>query len=284
MLSSLPPIVLVLRRKPNTAIRTTTARGGADRVERVGELRDGFLVAGGAVYVLGYLVWSVHAWQEGLGLLPALELQYLLAGSLLVLILLAALLTGMGMARLAPVSGRWNKSSRRSIRWLWVPVLGLAGVAIGVAVTILLSLADKGSLVPALFIASFLIAVAYFLLQRMGLIPSDPEDRPILVQIVVPVGVAATVFYITVAYPNVPQELGGVKPRCGRVEIARVDASGLLARELFPQTQTTTGIARSRKLLIFFSGGESYIVRAKDLESATTYELRKEIVKSVSDC
>jgi len=75
-----------------------------------------------------------------------------------------------------------------------------------------------------------------------------------------------------------------VKPRCCHVEVARVDASGLLARELFPQTQTTTGIARSRELLIFFSGGESYIVRAKDPESATTYELRKGIVKSVSDC
>jgi hypothetical protein len=44
------------------------------------------------------------------------------------------------------------------------------------------------------------------------------------------------------------------------------------------------GTIRSRKLSIFFSGGEAYIVRARGVEGANTYELRKEIVKSVSDC
>jgi len=199
VLSSLPPIVLVLRRKPSTAIRTTTARGGADRVERVGELRDGFLVAGGAVYVLGYLVWSVHAWQEGLGLLPALELQYLLAGSLLVLILLAALLTGMGSMRLMQATARRDESSRR-------PAMPLVSILLGAGVTIvvmsLLILADQ-EIVLAPLIGAFVVGgFAWVLLSWKELIPSRPEYWP-LVYVTGQVAVAATVFYITIVYPNV---------------------------------------------------------------------------------
>jgi hypothetical protein len=89
---------------------------------------------------------------------------------------------------------------------------------------------------------------------------------------------------VTVVYPNVPQELGGVRTRCGYVEVARADASGLLTRDLFAAAQMNDGTIRSRKLSIFFSGGEAYIVRARGVEGANTYELRKEIVKSVSDC
>src|SRR5689334_22805113 len=46
----------------------------------LGDHRDGFLVAGAALYGLGYLVWAYNAWKNGLGPLPALEFQYLVTG------------------------------------------------------------------------------------------------------------------------------------------------------------------------------------------------------------
>lgn len=49
-------------------------------LKRFGELRDGLLVIAGILYIVGYLTWAINAWQYNLGLLPALESQYFLAG------------------------------------------------------------------------------------------------------------------------------------------------------------------------------------------------------------
>lgn len=51
-----------------------------DQLSPLTKLRDGFLVVAVIVYILGYLVWSLNAWVNNLGLLPALEFQYLVAG------------------------------------------------------------------------------------------------------------------------------------------------------------------------------------------------------------
>lgn len=48
----------------------------------LGDLRDGILVSIGLIYALGYLIWSFSAWRNNLGMLPLLEPQYLLAGSI----------------------------------------------------------------------------------------------------------------------------------------------------------------------------------------------------------
>ena len=46
----------------------------------IGNLRDTLLVGAGTIYILGYLSWSISAYSQGLGLLPALEAQYFMAG------------------------------------------------------------------------------------------------------------------------------------------------------------------------------------------------------------
>jgi hypothetical protein len=40
-------------------------------------LRDGFLVIGAGLYFVGYIVWSIYAWIQNLGLLPVLSTQYI---------------------------------------------------------------------------------------------------------------------------------------------------------------------------------------------------------------
>src|SRR4051812_14103708 len=49
-------------------------------MKRVGTLRDGLLVLSGILYFLGYATWSLNAWRNKLGLLPAIESQYFIAG------------------------------------------------------------------------------------------------------------------------------------------------------------------------------------------------------------
>ena len=58
----------------------------------IGNLRDALLVGAGTVYILGYLTWSISAYAHGLGLLPALEAQYFMAGVVPAIILGVVLL------------------------------------------------------------------------------------------------------------------------------------------------------------------------------------------------
>jgi hypothetical protein len=252
---------------------------GMRRLERLGKVRDGILIVGGTLYVLGYVVWSVHALNEGLGLLPALELQYLLAGSLLALIVFAALLVGLLIVALTAAAERWQRESRRPwLRQAGGSIPYAIGAAVSLVTTGLLILAGVNPLIAFLFpgACGFGAVVTSRWTQR-------DEARAIMILTSGMIAIAGAVFYVTIAYPNVPQEIGGVKPRCGYLDVARADASRLVAQGLFAP-HTTGVVARSRKLSIFFAGGDAYVVRVRDAEGARTYDVRKDVVKTVSYC
>ncbi len=63
-------------------------------MKHLGSLRDGVLVGVALVYGAGYAVWSLHAWRFNMGVLPALDFQYFVAGLIPVMILLAAFVLG----------------------------------------------------------------------------------------------------------------------------------------------------------------------------------------------
>jgi hypothetical protein len=273
--------VFVLTEVPDTVTPTATPRSGIDRVERIGKLRDGILVASGALYVLGYGVWSVHALGEGLGLLPALELQYLLAGSLLALILLSSLLLGVALMRVAYGSQNWKQSPHAFVRLLGSVLPGLLGGGVAALAITLMSFAGH------FLLGSLLCVVGGGLLALLSSVgPMRRYERgSVAVFLVSLVALSSTVLFLTVIYPKVPQAVGGVEPQCGYLEVARADASAVLVQELFDPAQTETDtIARSRKLSILFSGGDTYVVRVRNLDNARTYEVRKEIIKSASSC
>jgi hypothetical protein len=50
-------------------------------------LRDLALVAAAATYALGFIVWSIHAFRNNLGLLPTIDSQYIVAGLVSIIIL-----------------------------------------------------------------------------------------------------------------------------------------------------------------------------------------------------
>ena len=58
-----------------------------ERTKSVGAYRDAALVLISVDYLLGYFSWSFYAAQNDLGLLPALDTQYLVAGVLSTMIL-----------------------------------------------------------------------------------------------------------------------------------------------------------------------------------------------------
>ena len=47
---------------------------------QLGDYRNSVLIAVGLVYLLGYVVWFIIAWKQGLGPVPVLDTQYFVAG------------------------------------------------------------------------------------------------------------------------------------------------------------------------------------------------------------
>jgi len=91
-------------------------------------LRDVALVVGAGLYLVGYVVWSLYAGLEGLGLLPVLSAQYVAAGATIGVFLGLAwiVIGGLWMARSRLHT--WLETPtevRLTIRWILVFVLYL---------------------------------------------------------------------------------------------------------------------------------------------------------------
>jgi hypothetical protein len=250
---------------------------GTNGLEQLGKARDGVLIIGGALYVLGYFVWSVHALNEGLGLLPALELQYLLAGSLLALVFLSALTLGLAAFAILNMGTRWGSSKHVAVRGFAKVIPLLFGGAAGIVTAFLWGVAGH------FHFGFILVIVSVIVVAAVGTIPAVDSDRLWGAWTAAMIAIGGAVLYVGVVYPRMPQEIGGVKPRCGYLDIATGDASPSAIKQLFG-SQTTATVARSRKLSIFFSGGDVYVVRVRGATDTHTYDVRKDIVKSVSYC
>jgi hypothetical protein len=57
-----------------------TVENIADQQKPLIQIRDVVLAYGALLYLVGFVVWSVYAWSDGLGVLPLLSAQYILAG------------------------------------------------------------------------------------------------------------------------------------------------------------------------------------------------------------
>lgn len=112
------------------------------------------------------------------------------------------------------------------------------------------------------------------------------------------VGVAA--FLIFVAYPAVPQELGGIRPRCAHLEVATSQMGGEALKAFFPKRNpgTLTEIARTPEIDILYSRGDLLMVRPRPVarttdeimatgKMATTYpvyEVRGNVIRAIVGC
>jgi hypothetical protein len=86
-----------------------------------GKLRDRLLIAAGAIYVLGYVTWSVHAFTHQLGPLPAVQGQYFVAGLVIAIILFSIYMVVESIIRFRLKLGRHP---------IFSVLLALAGVAL----------------------------------------------------------------------------------------------------------------------------------------------------------
>ncbi|PKB80902.1 MAG: hypothetical protein BZY88_07775 [SAR202 cluster bacterium Io17-Chloro-G9] len=218
---------------------------------RLRNLRDIVLVGAGVSYVIGYIVWSVNAWQNQLGLLPVLDFQYVVAGSIPMVMIILGLAAFVGMLRLKDTNwfliketnwfvtedekaNIWRKRLRTGVSSTRNIALFLI-----IAAAVLTGL-ELEKIAAPLFLGSFiwLLLTIWFeasvyeraVSSGTGIFATIERwltkiTRWIALSqgfyIVAGLLVFGLVFYTVEVYPRLPQEFGGGRPRCAHLEISR---------------------------------------------------------------
>jgi hypothetical protein len=287
---------------------------------RVGKLRDGLLVAGGLLYILGYIVWSVNAQINGLGLLPALEFQYLVAGIIPALIIgLAALFIRILLrtSRLersvrADEGGAKSALKSKKSKWTALAIILISVTLCAMVIASVYIIYTRRSLpTPSGGWAKLLKTVAAIIPGALGALSGllqatlkartggvaeafDDIERSYRKILLVGFSAAGSLVFLLLwtlwVYPKVPQALGGVKPRCAQLDLVEKDISTDTIKAVAPgaQTEKTSPapeagdiIVRSDQVFILFSGSDYVLIKNAQ---GRVYELKKDVVHAVTAC
>ena len=285
----------------------------SDSVKRIAQLRDVILVGGTLLYILGYIVWALNAWANNLGLLPALQAQYLISGIPPALIIVLAWIAIEGSKRFTC----WLQSSYFIEKPRLLPLL--IGCVAQVAFTLSFMFAVASSfdwfarLLPfppetvratAWSVVLILMSVgAHFVKPQRTFVMLFHSYYPVVLFSLIGFGV-----YIFVVYPVVPQSLGGMRPRSAYLDLRREEVSRETIAALVSPNEFASGdrIVRSKRLQVYFCGSDSMLVtetptkqdtnwrivyqfffqqdglRSPSDRNSTVYEIRKTVIQSVT--
>ena len=332
--------------------QTAPAFWTADFWENIGKFRDGLLVVGGLLYVLGYAVWSFNAWINGLGILPALEFQYLVAGipPAFFICVVAFLIKsiwprqrpaevdkkhpasvperldemGKSLQELTPEEIKAAEDKRLEL----LLKVGAGAFTILLIVYAVLKakemlpkfIMDRGEYGFAAIVSILLFAIVILLNYFEGrALQDNPSETPskrldnlrqsfsnFFWRGVIPAlfGVGLIAAWMILLYPIVPQALGGVRPRCAQLDLARKDVSAVTLAAVVSATPSPTptptvtpspatgaaaeqkaspanevSVVRTDEVKVLFSGSDYMLIKAQD---GRIYEIKKDVVQAVA--
>jgi len=288
-------------------------------LERLGILRDGLLVLVSAIYLLGYVTWSIISWRNGMGPLPLLDAQYLIAGVAPALVL-SATVAATWLIRLL-VFVRWPGWLNRQKNSVVVIIHAGLVMFIGTGMFILHSTPAEQISGPKAAFAVLSIMVFYVLAEpvlltsrlsewvatRLETVDANRSAAltntygDILIPMIqflysrtwlltLPVAAASVLlwYYVDSGYNSWPQALGGAAPRCAELDIN--------AEELSSRTLDQLGIpadtlirkkkVRTDQIFIYFAGNEVLMVRERSRANRNDplLELPRDVVSAIAWC
>jgi len=288
---------------------------------RLRDVRDIALVGFGGIYAFGYVARAIHAWDNNLGVLPGAELQYFVAGFLLLVPPALVLAAIFGLWRLFRSIAAWEaKGPRRRARIdTALGGLLLTGLVVfyvsnaGWFVRLVPVHESISTIAMVVFASAF---TAMFVLanarpeSRGARVSAPPAKDGFVLRALERVGVfLGGLFVINLGLlvvillflamllgtakvlPVLPQALGGAAPRCAELD---VDVTGLTRESIAalfepgtsPDGSTTKRPRRSRQVLIFHSGADSILVKLPDdaRGASPTYELKRSAIDAMRWC
>ena len=266
-----------------------------EHLKTTSDLRDGLLIAASILYIVGYLVWSFSAWQNHLGLLPALDPQYFVAGLVPVIIMLVAYLGGRYVKRFFVY--KWPVLVGKEAKGLWlvirIALLFMFWAILALYIVVSLFISDSFSRTMLSVHAESIdrvLAIAFGI--SFTFLP--PMEVPFFNHLsrvyrwvwvnlsVLLFVVLGLTFYMSRMYPKLPQEFGGVRPRCASLDIVKSQVSnetlqGIASTDAIMSSQP---VVRSLKVDVLYSGGNVILVRSK----GRVYEIAKSVIQATNEC
>lgn len=278
-------------------------------LKRIGSTRDGVLMSISALYVLGYGVWSYYAWSHGLGMRPAVDAQYFVAGIVPALVLAAVFAGGRWDRRvflclnshLFPQRAARSSAARKrfSITFRFLFTVWVLAWCDLVRVCFLHRSIGPWWVSALLVLLSFYCALLGTPLVVRWFVPAIAEEKPesdlwLASLYSVFFGFLTLSLYVQVFYPLIPQAWGGVGPRPATLDLVRSQVSEETLSALLPTSRspttnqpTTRTIVRSGPVDILFQGSSTILVRPRLVLSRTAtfssdiYELKTAAVQGI---
>jgi hypothetical protein len=252
-----------------------------DSVQKSATYRDGVLVIGAVLYGIGYIAWSIYAWNNQLGLLPVLSAQYVATGLAVGVVVLVG---GSFAAALWP--------SRRYLHQRIFPPSSTDSVATKAARQVLIAAAPV-SFGVLIFARSRFPDLARELFWICAVIVFYAPDSGWLGRITGRINRIMLTVYIVVlsglvadrALDKLPAQFGGVHPICAYLDVDLTKLSEEMQRELLPPSaKRSPGIVRTNRLEVLFSGSGSIMVRRDGDTARRVYEFGDTLVTAKADC
>jgi hypothetical protein len=262
--------------------------GVLERVKTIGEYRDAALVLISVDYLLGYFSWSFYAAKNDLGLVPALDTQYLVAGVLPTVILGV----GISLVVLHVQFSRWTGKEPSPRRNWWGTSLGFAGlglIVVGLVTgTVIGDRADTWGGVVTIVGGYATMLGAVFQGPR-GVKWFRTYGLIVLWVIVAATPLVLLLFYAERVFPSVPASLGGPAPRCVYVDLVTDSVSSSTVTELVstepPVALPVTGVRRTRQVDLLFTGPEFVMIRRADQRPrGPVHSLAKDAIRALTPC
>lgn len=266
-------------------------------LKSLGDCRDALIISASFVYVVGYGIWSLSAYRLNLGLLPAVDLNYFLAG-------LAPAISFIGALGLFSVAEQLRErlenlpeevSTQRAIVRALVIVASLALFVYLIAThdsVVGIFVSEESEFAISCVGVFFLVLYLFPPVSRKakfsnpilyGLTEASIGSPAFLSIYRKFTSIALGLFLISIVafgwvliLPKVPQALGGIKSRCAYFEIKTDDFTAQMHRKLVTSPITVEAnkkVVRTGRLEVIAVIGGRHMVRVDKLKNAYPLEI-----------
>ncbi len=250
-------------------------------IQGIKDLRDGLIVVTASAYLLGYVSWAYFAWTHELGLIPALDAQYFLAGIFPTLVIAA--FCGLAWIVFLAARSTMRPPSEKLKKLSWI--LGVVGGVLVIAGLIgLMTLPTPLSILPLVMVLTgtpFLIAEGFV---EKGIWHKIYQWFQLFALSIALILLAAILIlkYATEWFPNLPHEFGGPSARLVQFDLDTAQLSKPTQTLLLPagQPAEVSGVQRSRDLYLIFDGGD-FVFVSTSASKERIFKIRKSAIDAV---
>jgi len=247
------------------------------------QVRDLLLILVTVSYALGFALWSLNAWRQGLGWIPVANTRYFLAG----FPILAVFFGIYALVQLRNWLESWTSQNEHRRSYLLGTILVI--LTAFVLVDLLLGPITRTKWNPLpweLFVPLELLELSIFLIGMFlmtAILSSVPPSSAIsnsfirfaAIPLMVLMMAIGSLHALDLLYRKLPQEFGGFRPRRANLYL-KSDLPNSFREMFLPRGgQTVEPITDSIEVLVFYADDDRLIVKiAPDLRKVKPEQLR----------